>query len=581
MNIPLKAYWSLLVDYLRPQWFRVLLLAALLTGSIALQLHNPQILRRFLDIAISGTRTGALPRQALIFIIVALSGQFLSAISRYVGEQISWTATNNLRADLVGHCLKLDLAFHKSRTTGEMVERIDGDVNTLSNFFSQMFVDVFTNLVLMAGVLTLLFIEDWRAGLALSIFVGLTLYIMGVVRTFGAPFWARERQGSAELFGFLGEHLAGTEAIRSSGATGFVMRRFYEVQRRFAHNYVRAGMTGAVMWTSSLFIFSVGTALAFSLGAYLYRSGAITIGTVYLIFHYTELLRRPIEQIRKQFQDLQQASASITRVQELLQTSPRLVDGPGAPFPAGSLQVMVDNVDFAYAPGDPVLREITFELQPGAVLGLLGRTGSGKSTLARLLLRLQDPTAGEIRLGGIDLRSGRLDELRSRVGLVTQDVQLLQASVRDNLTFMDPQVRDEQIVAVLEELGLGAWFDSLPAGLDTELESGGVGLSAGEAQLLAFARVFLHDPGLVIMDEASSRLDPATEALVERAVTRLLQGRTGIIIAHRLSTVQRADTILILEGGKVLEHGNRERLAADPTARFHHLLKSGLEEVLV
>jgi ABC-type multidrug transport system fused ATPase/permease subunit len=208
------------------------------------------------------------------------------------------------------------------------------------------------------------------------------------------------------------------------------------------------------------------------------------------------------------------------------------------------------------------------------VLGLLGRTGSGKTTIARLLFRLYDPTEGAVRLGGVDVRAPRLAELRRRVGVVSQDVQLFHATVRDNVTFFDPSVPDDRIVAVLDEVGLGPWLRRQPRGLEAELRGAG-GLSAGEAQLLAFARVFLKDPGLVVLDEASSRLDPATERLLERAVDRLLAGRTAIVIAHRLATVARADRVLILEAGRVAEAGARAALAADPASRFARLLRVG------
>jgi ATP-binding cassette subfamily B protein len=211
----------------------------------------------------------------------------------------------------------------------------------------------------------------------------------------------------------------------------------------------------------------------------------------------------------------------------------------------------------------------------------LGRTGSGKTTLTRLLFRLYDVSDGRICIGGRDVRQVATAELRRQVGMVTQNVQLFHTTVRDNLTFFDRTIPDEAILAVIHELGLTRWYESLDKGLDTVLAAGGGGLSAGEAQLLALARIFLRDPGLVILDEASSRLDPATEQLIERAVGRLLQNRTAIIIAHRLNTVQRADEILILEGGRVLEHGARAALAADPESRFYQLLQTGLEEVLV
>ena len=198
---------------------------------------------------------------------------------------------------------------------------------------------------------------------------------------------------------------------------------------------------------------------------------------------------------------------------------------------------------------------------------------------ARLLFRLYDPERGSVRLGGLDLRALQLDDLRRRVAMVTQDVQLFQATVRDNLTFFNRAIPDEQLEHVLKQLRLWQWAQSLPEGLATAL-AGGQSLSSGEAQLLAFTRVFLKDPGLVILDEASSRLDPATETLMERAVDRLLAERTGVVIAHRLKTVQRADDILILENGRVVEYGPRARLAVDPTSRFYHLLQTGLEEAL-
>ena len=243
--------------------------------------------------------------------------------------------------------------------------------------------------------------------------------------------------------------------------------------------------------------------------------------------------------------------------------------------------VEFENVSFGYGDEEMVLRDINFRLEPGRILGLLGRTGSGKTTITRLLFRLYDPASGTIRLAEHDIRDSTLEGLRGSIGMVTQDVQLFGASMRDNLTLFDTSIPDERILTVLRDLGLGNWYNTLPEGLDTQLGAGGGGLSAGEAQLLAFARVFLKDPGLVILDEASSRLDPATEQLIERAVDKLLQGRTGIIIAHRLHTVGRADDILILDEGRIIENGNRAQLAQDDSSRFAHLLRAGLEEVLV
>jgi ATP-binding cassette subfamily B protein len=263
-----------------------------------------------------------------------------------------------------------------------------------------------------------------------------------------------------------------------------------------------------------------------------------------------------------------------------LQIRSALADGIGEPLPSGPLAVDFQHVTFGYAANEPVLHNLTLHLAAGSVLGLLGRTGSGKTTLVRLLLRFYDAQEGEIRVGNVPVKAAHLHDLRRQVGMVSQEVQLFHSSVRDNLTFFDASIADTDIIDVLKEVGLARWFEALPQGLDSEIGAGGAGLSAGESQLLACARVFLTNPGLVILDEASSRLDLKTEQVMEQAMKKLLQGRTAIIIAHRLSTVQRADEILILQDGRVLEHGAQATLRSDPTSHYTRLLETGLQEVL-
>ena len=582
MRIPLRRYWRLLASYLLPQWRRVALLGVLLLATIGMELANPLILRYFIDMALAGGATGTLVEAALLFIGVALLTQAASVAETYVAENVGWTATNLLRGDLALHCLKLDMAFHNARTPGELIERIDGDVTALANFFSRFVINVLGNALLLIGALALLFGVDWRVGLALTLFVALALAVMLRIRGIAQPSWIAVRQAEATFFGFLGEQLAGTEDIRSSGATAYVLRRMAEQMRGWLHITWKASLAGYSMWITSLFIFALGNAVAFALGASLYTAGAITLGTAYLIYQYTVLLERPTEQIRSQLQDLQQAGASIERIQELFAVQPAIRDGVGLPLPAGALSVEFDSAAFRYGAGDELaLDDISFQVEPGRVLGVVGHTGSGKTTLTRLLLRLYDVSEGAVRLGGVDLRDLHLADLRERIGVVTQEVQLFHASVRDNLTFFDERIADDRIVRALREVGLGAWLAALPDGLDTQLTSGGTGLSAGEAQLLAFARVFLKEPSLVILDEASSRLDPATERSVQRATQALLRGRTAIIIAHRLATLHYADHILILDRGRIREQGERERLAGDPQSRFAELLHTGLEVAAV
>ncbi|MFL7791591.1 MAG: ABC transporter ATP-binding protein [Anaerolineae bacterium] len=580
MNIPLRQYWNLLADHIKPQKGRFALLTVLLLGSIVLQIANPQIVRTFIDGVTSGEPTGMLTASALAFIGIALLQQVIGVGATYVGENVAWTATNALRADLLRHCLRLDMGFHNDTTPGALIERIDGDVAEMANFFSRLVIQVVGNLLLLIGVVVALLLTDRRVGLAFALFALISLLVLSRIRGIAVPHVKARRQARADLFGFLEEQLAGTEDVRSSGAVDFVLRELYRLQYAILGHDRKTHLKRMTIGLVSGGVLVVGNVLAVVAGYYLFTAGAITVGSVYLIIQYVNLLSHPIRELTRQVEDLQTVGASVQRLTELRGVERVVQDGPGASLPGGALSLAFDGVSFAYAEDEPVLRDLSFRLEPGTVLGLLGRTGSGKTTIARLVFRLYDPSTGQIALGGVDARQAKLRHLRQRVSIVTQDVQLFQASVRDNLTFFDRSIPDERILAVVEELELMDWYRALPEGLDTRLEGGGRDLSAGEAQLLAFARVFLRDPGLVILDEASSRLDPATERRVERAVDKLLQDRTAIVIAHRLGTIHRADDIMILEAGRVAEHGEREWLAGDSSSRFYNLLQTGLEEVL-
>ena len=588
MKIPIGSSLSLLWRYLLPHKRKMVLLFALLFVNIGLQLANPQILRHFIDTA-SSPAPGELIWIAAFFAGTAVLGNIASGFAAYVGEDVAWSATNALRADLVRHTLGLDMTFHKMHTAGEMIERIDGDVTALSNFFSQFVVKVCGTFVLMFGVLVLMFFEDWRIGLTMTIYALLVLLVMRRAKGVAVPYFKDQRQATADLSAFWEERLSGLEDIRSSGAESHAMRMQAGLMRTVFSKSMRATFFGRFLFSAAIVLFAIGNSAAIASGAALLGLGAVTLGTVYLIFDYTGTLSSNLRMVTEQLDDLQRASAGIERVSELVHMRSAVQD-PAVPVALAELHaahLCFEDVSFAYddnesaADNAPVLQSVSFELAPGKVLGLLGRTGSGKTTLTRLLFRFYDPVRGRVTLDGVDLRELRIGDLRKRVGLVTQEVQLFQASVRDNLTFFDASISDERILHVIAELGLTDWLGQLPKGLDSELESGADGLSAGEGQLLAFARVFLADPGLVVLDEASSRLDPATEQRIERAVEKLLRGRTALIIAHHLTTVQRADDILILQDGRILEYGPRRELAARADSRFAYLLRTGLQEVLV
>ena len=581
--IPVRAYFNLLTDYLRPLRPRVILLSVVLFGTIGLQLINPQLIKRFIDGALEGQGASALIPLAVTFMLVAVAQQALAIWATYLAEDVGWAATNHLRANLTDHVLRLDMGFHKGHSSGELIERIDGDVTALSNFFSAMMIKVVGNGALVIGVLVMLWIESWIVGLSVTIFTVLALMGMTGLHRVAVPRWKAVRASAAEAFGFVGEVVEGTEDITANGAAPYMEERFNTILRRWLPQTIRGWMGWAWMWSTTIVLYGLSTSIVFILGSWLFGIGTLTVGSVYLVFHYVEMTRHPMEQIRAQMEDLQKAGAAIDRVDELMETPTKLRAEGDQPINGGALRVEFDDVTFSYADEDGaeiVLHDVDFNIAPGRVVGLLGRTGSGKSTIARLITRLYEPQTGTVRLGGVATGDARVADFRKRVGMVTQDVQLFRASVRDNLTFFNDEIPEERILDAIHRLELDPWLASLPDGLDTLLESGSGGLSAGQAQLLAFTRIFLEDPGVVVLDEASSRLDPATEALIERAVDHLLEGRTGIVIAHRLGTVTRADDILILDDGRVVEFGERSTLAADPDSRFSDLLATGMEEVL-
>jgi len=571
--------WRRLVDtYLRPHRRVVAVLAAALFTTIALQVATPQIVRVFLDRA-TDPDGGAIGTLTVVYIAAVLLQQGFRVLTSWLSGQVGWLATNELRADLMAHCLELDPSFHEAHTPGELIERVDGDLNGLSHFFAEFLLNVIGNLLLLVAVLVVIAFQSVEAGLALGGVALVSLLVLVAVRRVAAPYWERSRESSAQLFGFLEERLAGAQDVRTAGAEAETLRGFYARARDRLWRISRARQVDAVPWATHAVIAAVIIVASFVAPAVLVRRGDLTVGGAFALYFYTQLLLQPLNNVGHQVEQLQQAVAGGRRVIALLGVRSELVDGDGAPLPAGPLDVELDAVTFGYGDDPDVLHDVTIHLPAGKILGLVGRTGSGKSSIARLLVRFHDPRAGVVRVGGTDVRDQRRADLRDRVTMVTQDVHVLRASVRDNLTLFDDRVPDALVLEAIERLGLGPWLRGLDDGLHTVIAETGAGMSAGEAQLLSFGRAFLRNPSVVILDEASSRLDPATEAVLEDAVGELLRGRTGIVIAHRLATLDRCDLICVLDRGRVVELGPRDELASDPTTRFSALLRAGLDAV--
>jgi ABC-type multidrug transport system fused ATPase/permease subunit len=582
MKVSFSTYWSFFWTYLRPHRWKALLLLFLLLSGIGLQLFSPLVLSWFIDDVTTSQPMPLLLCTVTFFVALALGAQLVSVLENYLTSDLAWQTTNELRADVLRHCLALDLDFHETHTPGEMIERIDGDVNLLNGFFSRFLMAVVVNALFLLGIVAVIWHIDWRIGLALGFYIFVVLLIILRLSPLAIPVWAASRQASADLFGFLEERLSGTEEVRAFGAVPYVLSGLFPLMRRSLQAERKGTLVSVLLWTTSSLLFALGTALMLGMGASLFRAGVFTLGVVFLLFTYTQQVTQPLMQILLHLGSFQQAAGGISRLLTLLHTQPAISDGTGiqrASRGRGMPKVEFRDVSFSYTDERPALQHLSFTVAPGQVLGVLGHTGSGKTTLAKLLFRLYDPQQGCICIDDMDIRSERLAVLRASIGFVTQQVQIFHATVRENVTMFDPSISDDVILAALRHLGLWEWYQRLPEGLDTVLTSGADALSAGEGQLLALLRIFLSQPSVIVLDEATARLDPATEALIERALDQLLHDRTIILITHRLSTMRRTDVLLILQDGQMCEYGKRVELEHDPESHFARLLRINEGEV--
>ena len=308
-RVPFRQYAALLSQYLKPQWIRVTLLAIFIFSEKGLSLLNPQILRYFIDTAEAGGATRSLIIAGVAFFAIAALGQVVMLVNTYLGQDVGWRATNQMRGDLAHHCLQLDMSFHHEHTPGEMVERVDGDTAALSNFFSEFIVQVMGSLLLLGGILIVLTFEDWRIGIPLTGFVVVAIVVFNLTRNIAVPVYTAEREGYSRLFGFLEERLTGIEDLRTNGGIDYTMDRFYDVNRDVYGRAVKAHVMGEVLQTIGGVLFALGIALTMGMSIYLFQIDAFTIGTVYLVIHYTVMLRDPLIMISRQINELQRATA--------------------------------------------------------------------------------------------------------------------------------------------------------------------------------------------------------------------------------------------------------------------------------
>ena len=562
-------------NLLRPEAGRWSALAAHGLCRFAALLAGPLVVRRIVDRAGAGAGVSELRNLALVFLVVVIVGQVVAVVVTRSATISAWRTTNQLRLDITRHVLGLDHEFHRRHTPGELIQRVDGDVTSVSELLGRVVPKAFGAALLVGGMIVVVAVIDWRVGLGMLVYVAAAIALVLLLRQRAVAESSEELGAYARLYGGIEERLNASEDLRSNGAGSHAMWRFVEDSADTLSSSVRRESAFLGMWWGVQGTVVAGTVISLVASTVLVSRGAMTIGTAFLLFQYVLLIERPLEDIVHELETVQKATGAMRRVSALLAIEPSIVDSGDTSPPVGALDVRFDRVGFDYGDDQPVLRDVTLTIGAGRSVGIVGRTGSGKTTFSRLVLRLVEATEGTIAIGGVPIDRIPLPELRRRVAMVPQEVELFGGTIRENVTLFDPAPSDDAVVAALRAVGLDALADG---GIDRALGAGGAGLSAGEAQLLAMARVWLRDADVVVLDEATARIDPVTEARLESAVHKLMRGRTTLIIAHRLSTLREVDDIVVFDGGRIVESGERDVLAADRTSSFHRLLTLALED---
>ncbi len=557
-----------LLALLRPYRARVVLMLVALLFATAATLAPPPLAKLAIDDGIVPGDTGVLTLVVIAFVVAALVYWLASFAQTYLVGWVGQRALQDLRLQIFRHLQSQPVGFYERRQAGVLISRMTNDVSALDSLVTDSIVTLFQSTLTLLGTIAILALLDLELALLTFLIFPVLLAASIAFRIASADAYARTRETIGAITAYLQETLSGIRVVRTFGQEPRHRRRFRELNVDNADANMKTVHLNAAYFPAVELVSALATVAILIIGGAQVIDGSLEIGVlVAFIAALSTGFFDPIQQLSQLYTQYQSGMAALDKIFELLDVEPELVDAPDAvalPSPLRG-EIRFEDVSFRYRKGDEhvdALADVSLVIPPGQTVALVGATGAGKSTFAKLVARFYDPTAGRVLVDGVDLRRAQTASLRSQLGIVPQEAFLFSGTVRENVTFGRPEAGDETVWDALRAVGADDFVRALPEGLDTQIGERGIQLSAGQRQLMAFARALIADPAILILDEATSNVDLHTEGRIEAGMRRLLAGRTAIVIAHRLSTIRQAGRIVVLDGGRVIEQGTHEELVA-------------------
>jgi ATP-binding cassette subfamily B protein len=533
---------------------------ALLVSTAAL-LAPPYLVKVAIDRGIGDEDFELLAWIVAAFLVVGLVGWGVGVAQTYLTGWVGERVLADLRVRLFRHLGRLSLGFYERNRTGAIISRLTNDVEALDQLVTDGVTSLVQNTLVLLGSAVILFLLDWRLALATLAVLPLMAIATAIFRRRSSRAYRRVRERLAAVTATLQEDISGMREVRAFAREQRSLARFRDVNSRYrAANHETVVLNG-LYFPFVDFLASAATAIVLGFGGYLVFDGSLTVGTLFAFIGYLANFFDPVQQLSQLYNTFLAAVAALDKIIDVLDEEPEIEDRPGAEsLPRADGDVRLEGVRFGYGDGPEVLHGIDLDVPAGTTVALVGHTGAGKSTIAKLLARFYDPREGRITIDGHDLRDVTQESLRGQLGIVPQEGFLFAGTIRDNIVFARPDASEADVVAAAAAVGAHEFIAGFPDGYETQVGERGGRLSSGQRQLVAFARALLADPRILILDEATSSVDVATERRIERGLARLLAGRAAFVIAHRLSTIRQADVIVVLEHGRIVEQGTHEEL---------------------